>query len=69
MRPTYFYLRAVEGRLTRDPTTKVPLSAKGERKPKTSFYIRRVRSGDAEEIEDPNMTAELLTIEEPRTDG
>ena len=47
-----FYLRAVEGRLARDPKTQVPLSEKGERKPKTSYWIRRLRSGDVVEVGD-----------------
>lgn len=55
---THFYLVAVEGRLTRDPVTKVPLSEKPQRKPRNQFYMRRVRSGDAK-----------IVTKEPRNDG
>lgn len=69
--PTHFYLRAVDGRLGRDPKTRAPLSEKGERKPRNTYWIRRLRSGDVVEIKDPHMTVELptMTVEEPRTDG
>ncbi len=62
---THFYLKFVEGRLVRDPKTRAQLSAKGERKPRNTYWIRRLRSGDIVEVKnDSNMT-----VEESRTNG
>ena len=60
--PTHFYLRPVKGRLVRDPNTQAPLSAEGVRKPRNTYWVRRLRAGDVVEL--PTMT-----VEETRIDG
>jgi len=48
---SHFFLRPVLGRLVRDPQQNMAqLPAAGARKPRTSFWIRRIRSGDVVEV-------------------
>jgi len=35
--------------IVRDPDTGKPLAAEGEKKPKTSYWLRRLRDGDVVE--------------------
>jgi len=44
---TQWYLLPVAGRLCRDPISHKPLDAAGEWKPKSGYWRRRVRDGDA----------------------
>lgn len=47
VRPTF------EGAVIRDPHTRTPLPAAGAEVPDTSFWHRRLRSGDVELVGDP----------------
>jgi len=40
----------------RDPETRHPLAAKGETKPKNSYWMRRLRDGDVVEVVATNKT-------------
>lgn len=51
-----FYLIPKDGRNVRDPLTGKALPADGASKPKTAYWIRRVRDGDVEEGEAPSDT-------------
>jgi len=44
-------------RLVRDPKSKRPLAEKGERKPRTSFWLRRLKTKDVVEVK-PEAPAE-----------
>lgn len=37
--------------IVRDPTTGKPLADKGEKKPRTSYWIRRLRDGDVIDLD------------------
>lgn len=43
-----FFLTPKDGRNVRDPLTGKALPAQGASKPKTAYWIRRVRDGDVE---------------------
>ena len=36
--------------VVRDPETRRPLAAKGEEKPKNTYWLRRLRDGDVVEV-------------------
>ncbi|QBH96787.1 DUF2635 domain-containing protein [Limnobaculum zhutongyuii] len=42
------HIRPVAGRVVRDPETNAPLASQGEKKPKTSYWQRRLMDGDVE---------------------
>lgn len=44
--PEKLFVRPAEGRLVRDPISLRPLPAEGDNKPKTSYWLRRIRCGD-----------------------
>jgi hypothetical protein len=52
-----FYLIPKDGRNVRDPLTGKALPAEGASKPKTAYWIRRVRDGDVDEGDAPSDTA------------
>jgi hypothetical protein len=66
---THFHLKPVEGRLVRDPKTQAKLSADGERKPRNSYWIRRLRAGDVVKYEPEPVAKAPIVTEESKTDG
>lgn len=46
-------LRPRTGVIVRDPDTRQPLDAKGERKAMTSYWRRRLRDGDVQLVTEP----------------
>lgn len=45
-----FFIKPAEGRLVRDELTLEKLKPEGEHKPKSVYFLRRVRDGDAIEV-------------------
>ena len=43
-------LKPKEGYIVRDPQSHRPLSAEGEEKPRTQYWLRRLRDGDVVEV-------------------
>lgn len=43
-------IKPVQGAVVRDPETKELLAASGESKPRSSYWLRRLRDGDVEEV-------------------
>lgn len=43
-------VKPVQGAVVRDPETKKLLAASGEMKPQNSYWLRRLRDGDVEEV-------------------
>ncbi|EMQ4857607.1 DUF2635 domain-containing protein [Morganella sp. B601] len=48
---TELYLKPVAGLTVRDPETLQPLAEKGERKPRTTYWLRRLKDGDVTEVQ------------------
>lgn len=48
-----FFIKPASGLKVRDPITKQHLSAEGESKPRTIFWLRRVASGEVVVIKKP----------------
>ncbi|PHM49349.1 DUF2635 domain-containing protein [Xenorhabdus miraniensis] len=48
---TELHLKPVGGLIVRDPETYAPLSEGGEAKPRTAYWLRRLRDGDVTEVE------------------
>jgi len=40
------YLKPAPGRVVRDPVTMEPLAEAGEYKPRTAYWLRRLKEGD-----------------------
>lgn len=47
------HIKPAPGCLVRDPRTKLPLAASGEKKPKTGYWLRRLRDGSVVPVEKP----------------
>ncbi|CAM3718919.1 DUF2635 domain-containing protein [Xenorhabdus thuongxuanensis] len=47
---TELHLKPVSGLIVRDPETYQPLSADGEPKPRTAYWLRRLKDGDVTEV-------------------
>ncbi|EKN3738792.1 MULTISPECIES: DUF2635 domain-containing protein [Yersinia] len=43
---TELHLKPAPGLMVRDPDSYEPLAAKGEKKPRTGFWLRRLKDGD-----------------------
>ena len=50
---TKFFIKPVSGVTARDPDTLEPLAKSGEHKPKSSYWLRRLRDGDIEVATQP----------------
>lgn len=48
---TELHLKPAPGLTVRDPETLQPLAEKGERKPRTAYWLRRLRDGDVTEVQ------------------
>lgn len=48
---TELHLKPAPGVTVRDPETLQPLAEKGERKPRTTYWLRRLKDGDVTEIQ------------------
>lgn len=48
---TELYLKPAPGVTVRDPETLQPLAEKGERKPRTTYWLRRLKDGDVTEVQ------------------
>lgn len=48
--PDTFKIKPAAGRIVRDPITRNPLSAAGETKPRSIYWLRRISDGDVIEI-------------------
>jgi Protein of unknown function (DUF2635). len=46
-----FFLKPAPGKSVRDPRSMKLLAAKGERKPRNSYWLRRVADGDVVVVE------------------
>lgn len=55
------YLIPKAGVTVRDPTTGKPLATSGETKPKTSYWLRRLRDGDVSEGKPPKAASAAST--------
>lgn len=51
------FVKPAAGLLVRDPQTKFPLPAEGREVQPTSYWLRRVASGDVELVEAPEESA------------
>lgn len=51
-----FKVKPKKGLLVRDPETREPLKAAGEEKPRDIYWLRRVASGDVEEVKTKSAT-------------
>ena len=49
------FIKAVNGRSIRDPDTKELLSESGELKPRTGFWLKRIKQGDVVESKAPKV--------------
>jgi hypothetical protein len=47
------YLKPAPGRRVLDPVTHEPLAPEGEVKPRTGFWLRRLKDGDVEDLAAP----------------
>ncbi|KAB7624322.1 DUF2635 domain-containing protein [Alkalilimnicola sp. S0819] len=47
------HIKPAPGRQVRDPITAQPLAAKGEHKPASSYWLRRLRDGDVIDLTAP----------------
>ncbi|CAB5645904.1 DUF2635 domain-containing protein [Providencia hangzhouensis] len=47
---TEIYIKPTEGLTVRDPETYQPLSIKGEKKPRNTYWLRRLKDGDVVHI-------------------
>ncbi|ATG74328.1 hypothetical protein AN401_11730 [Zobellella denitrificans] len=45
------FVKPAPGRFVRDPLTLAPLAAEGERKPRSSYWLKRLRDGDVIETD------------------
>ena len=50
-----------KGLLVRDPITGAPLDPNGESKPRSSYWLRRLRDGDAVKATPPKKSASKAT--------
>lgn len=48
---TELHLKPVSGLTVRDPETLQPLAEKGERKPRNTYWLRRLKDGDVTEVQ------------------
>lgn len=48
---TELHLKPATGLTVRDPETLQPLAEKGERKPRTIYWLRRLKDGDVTEVQ------------------
>lgn len=53
MDETQMFIKAAPGRLVRDPITMQKLAEGGEKKPRITYWNRRLRDGDVVECEEP----------------
>lgn len=44
------FLKPADGLIVRDPDTRAPLTAEGEEKTLTSYWLRRLTDGDVTEV-------------------
>lgn len=54
---TDLFIKPAPGCLVRDPRTLTPLDAEGEAKPKTPYWLRRLREGSVVKIDRPKASA------------
>jgi hypothetical protein len=47
-----FTVKPAPGKAVRDPRTMEPLAANGERKPRDTFWLRRLAAGDVVVVDD-----------------
>ncbi|WP_340617231.1 DUF2635 domain-containing protein [Xenorhabdus entomophaga] len=47
---TELHLKPANGLVVRDPETCQPLATEGERKPRTAYWLRRLKDGDVTEV-------------------
>ena len=50
MKSTFKIKPATKGLIVRDNITRKPLAEKGEEKPRSSYWLRRLRAGDVIEV-------------------
>ena len=48
---TTLYLKPVPGVTVRDPETLQPLAENGEKKPRTTYWLRRLKDGDVSVVQ------------------
>lgn len=57
------HIKPAPGCLVRDPRTKAPLASEGEKKPKSGFWLRRLRDGSVVKVEPkPNKKREANDV-------
>lgn len=49
------FVKSVSGRSVRDPDTKEVLAEAGEFKPRTGFWLKRIKQGDVVESKAPKV--------------
>ena len=64
MTPTTIHVRPGPGLVVRDPVTGTPLPPEGAAVPRTSYWLRRLRDGDATEVPAPAVPALPLAAED-----
>lgn len=50
-------IKPAPGVTVRDPQTAQPLAAEGENKPRSSYWLRRLKDGDVVEVKAPKKEA------------
>ena len=61
-----FFLKPFkEGYIVRDPRTLVPLAEEGEWKPKSTYWLRRIRFKDAKEVLSSTKKVEVVEDKKP----
>lgn len=60
------FIRPASGLKVRDPITKQHLREEGESKPRTNYWLRRVRAGEVVVINKPT-SSDAVTAEKPNT--
>lgn len=56
------------GRNVRDPVTMAPLAEKGERKPRSPYWLRRLRVGDVVPVATESGVTDSSTVEDNATE-
>ncbi|WP_421173757.1 DUF2635 domain-containing protein [Aeromonas enteropelogenes] len=67
---TDLFIKPAPGCLVRDPRTLKPLDAEGETKPKTPYWLRRLREGSVVKTDRPKASAtkpKAATTRKPKT--
>ena len=58
-----FFIKPAPGRKVRDPQSGEHLSEAGEEKPRTSYWLRRIKDGDVQEAAKPKAATPAATKE------